>query len=74
MARLHHHKVRIVYYSHFSLNDGIHVKKYSTEKYNIFAWFTDQKDDDESSESEGEDGKELEGIFDDVPLDNSDIQ
>ena len=27
-----------------------------------------------SSESEGEDGKELEGIFDDVPLDNSDIQ
>ena len=60
----------------FPWNDGVHVKKYSTEKYNIFTWFTDKDDDneDESSESKGEDGKDLEGIFDDVPLDNSDIQ
>ena len=60
----------------FPWNDGVHVKKYSTKIYNIFAWFIDKDDDDEdeSSESEGEDGKDLEGIFDDVPLDNSDIQ
>ena len=29
--------------------------------------------DDDSSESEGEDGEDLEGIFDDVPMDNSDL-
>ena len=29
--------------------------------------------DDDSSESEGEDREDLEGIFDDVPMDNSDL-
>ena len=55
----------------FCLNSFVHV--FNQKMLLLFTCFADREEDNESK-SKGEDGVDLEAVFDDMPLDNHDIQ